>query len=103
MPYANEHSVAWRRVDSSRKGASSFGVDSETGVPFLILTPESDGVAIRLEGLPADAVTVRISGSTGTATDPTPSRMAGRHNVRDLYPLRDHHLEGFSRAVAPAP
>jgi hypothetical protein len=65
MPYAYEQLVAWYEEVGGHlpQGASSFGVDSDAGVLFLVLHPEHDGAAVRsfLARLPADAVMVRTS------------------------------------------
>lgn len=65
MLYTDERLVAWYEEVGGRlpRGTSSFGVDEEAGVLFLILDPDHDDAAVRsfLEGLPADAVTVRTS------------------------------------------
>lgn len=65
MPYAYEQLVAWYEEVGGQlpQGASSFGVDGDAGILFLVLHPEHDGAAVQsfLERLPADAVTVRTS------------------------------------------
>ena len=65
VPYTYEQLVAfYEGVDRPfPPGMSSFGVDDEAGVLVLVVAREHDEVAVRafLEGLPADAVSVRIS------------------------------------------
>jgi hypothetical protein len=76
MPYTFEQLVAWYEEVGGQlpQGASSFGVDSEAGVLFLLVHPEHDDVAVPsfLARLPADALTVRTSDERWQGYGPVP-------------------------------